>query len=145
MTVKEIIYMAATALGIREEVENYIEKTQEAKKLYDDGKKDAAFDICFDEVITEGAEKVSYKLDIDRVIFETKKEYENLRDILALMIHTPGEVQTRETIRYKKEEFTIVKTFTGAILEGDEFEMKPEEHTAQSLSFVCASKDETTE
>lgn len=101
--------------------------------------------VCFDEVITEGAEKVSYKLEIDRIIFETRKEYEDLRDILALMIHIPGEVQTRETIRYKKEEFTIVKTFTGAILDGDEFEMKPEEHTAQSLSFICADKTEKTE
>ena len=36
-------------------MENYIEKIQEAKKLYDDGKKDAAFDICFEIVESENA------------------------------------------------------------------------------------------
>lgn len=102
--------------------------------------------VCFDEVITEGAEKVSYTLEIERIIFETRKDYEDLRDILALMQHTPGDVQTRETIKYKNEApFTIVKTFNGAILDGNEFEMKPEEKTAHSIKFICSSKEEYTE
>lgn len=102
--------------------------------------------VCFDEVITEGAEKVSYTLEIERIIFETRKDYEDLRDILALMQHIPGDVQTRETIKYKNEApFTIVKNFGGAILDGNEFEMKPEEKTAHSIKFVCSSKDEYTE
>ena len=102
--------------------------------------------VCFDEVITEGAEKVSYKLDIDRIIFETKDDYVALRDILDEMQHTAGDVQTRETIKYKGEApFTIVKTFGGAILDGNEYEMKPEEKTAHKISFVCSSKNETIE
>lgn len=102
--------------------------------------------ICFDEVIVEGAEKTSFKLEIDRILYETRAEYEALRDILNVIQHVPGTVETRETIRYKDEDpFTIVKTFGGAILDGNEFEMKPEEKTAQNMSFVCASKDEVTE
>ena len=102
--------------------------------------------VCFDEVITEGAEKVSYKLDIDRIIFETKEDYVALRDILEEMQHTAGDVQTRETIKYKGEDpFTIVKTFGGAILDGNEYEMKPEEKTAHKISFVCSSKSEDVE
>ena len=102
--------------------------------------------VCFDEVITEGAEKVSYKLDIDRIIFETKKEYLLLSEILTTMQHVPGDVQVRETVKYPGEDpFTIVKTFTGAILDGNEFEMKPEEKTAHKLSFVCSSKNEKLE
>ena len=101
--------------------------------------------VCFDEVIVEGAEKVSYKLEIDRIIFETRKEYEDLRDILKEIQHIPGTVETRETIKYKDEDpFTIVKTFGGAILDGNEFEMKPEEKTAHNMSFLCSTKDETT-
>jgi hypothetical protein len=102
--------------------------------------------VCFDEVITEGAEKVSYKLEIERVLYETKQEYIDLRDILTAIQHVQGTVETRETIRYKDEDpFTIVKTFGGAILDGNEFEMKPEEKTAHSLTFVCSSKDEVVE
>lgn len=102
--------------------------------------------VCFDEVITEGAEKVSYTLEIDRIIFETKEDYLLLTDILTDIQHIPGDVQTRETIHYKGEApFTIVKTFGGAILDGNEFEMKPEEKTAHNMSFVCSSKVETIE
>ena len=115
--------------GVKESVETETSKT-----------------VCFDEVITEGAEKVSYKLDIDRIIFEKKQEYIDLRDILKRMQHIQGDVEVRETIKYKNEApFTIVKSFGGAILDGNEFELKPEEKTAHSLSFVCASKDETIE
>lgn len=102
--------------------------------------------VCFDEVITEGAEKVSYKLEIDRVIFETKDDYDALTKILKYIQHVQGTVQTREVIRYKNSKpFAIVKTFGGAILDGNEFEMKPEEKTVNSLSFICSSKDEITE
>ena len=102
--------------------------------------------VCFDEVITEGAEKISYTLEVERIIFETRKDYEDLRDILNLMLHTPGDVQIRETVKYKGEEpFTIVKNFGGAILDGNEYEMKPEEKTAHKLKFTCSSKDEYTE
>ena len=62
------------------------------------------------------------------------------------MQHIPGDVQIRETIKYKNEApFTIVKNFGGAILDGNEFEMKPEEKTAHSIKFICSSKDEYTE
>lgn len=115
--------------GVKESVETSTSKT-----------------VCFDEVITEGAEKVSYKLEIERLLFEKKQEYIDLRDILSTIQHVPGTVETREIIRYKDEDpFTIVKTFGGAILDGNEFEMKAEEKTVHKLNFVCSSKDETIE
>ena len=94
----------------------------------------------------EGAEKVSYKLEIERLLFEKKQEYIDLRDILTAIQHVQGTVETREIIRYKDEDpFTIVKTFGGAILDGNEFEMKAEEKTVHKLNFICSSKDETIE
>ena len=102
--------------------------------------------VCFDEVITQGSATVSYKLDIDRLVFETKEQYEELRDELNTMLHVPGIVTTREVIRFKNDSpFVIVKNFTGAILDGKDYEMKPEEHSAQGLSFVCNGCEEYTE
>jgi len=102
--------------------------------------------VCFDEVLTDGSDKVSYKLDIDRLVFETRDQYEELRDTLQDMIHIPGDIQTRETIRYKGEDpFTIVKNYSGAILDANDYEMKPEERSAQKLSFICGTKEEYCE
>ena len=102
--------------------------------------------VCFDEVITQGSATVSYKLDIDRLVFETKEQYEELRDELNTMLHVPGIITTREVIRFKNDSpFVIVKNFTGAILDGKDYEMKPEEHSAHGLSFVCNGCEEYTE
>ena len=102
--------------------------------------------VCFDETITDGSPAVTYKLEIDRIIFETRKNYEKIRDILNKMIGVPGTITTREVIRYKNNApFVIVKNYSGCVLDGKDYEMKPEEMSAQKLSFKCASMDEYTE
>ena len=102
--------------------------------------------VCFDEVLTDGTDQVSYKLDIDRLVFETRNDYVQIRYILKTMLKTPGTITTRETIRYKNSKpWVIVKNYSGCILDGRDFEMKPEEKSAQSLSFICSSMDEYTE
>ena len=102
--------------------------------------------VCFDEVITDGSDTVSYKLEIDRLVFETRKTYETLRDTFKKMLKTKGDITTREVIRYKKSKpFVIVKNYHGCILDGKSYEMKPEEKSAQNLSFLCETMDEYTE
>ncbi len=109
-------------------------------------KSSASSTVCFDEVITEGSDTVSYKVTVDRLVFETREQYEELRDQLGIMMKEPGIITTREVIRFKNDSpFVIVKNFTGAILDGKDYEMKPEEHSAQNLSFLCKACDEYTE
>lgn len=102
--------------------------------------------VCFDEVITDGSDNVSYKLTIDRLMWESRSYYETLNNKLKKMLSTPAEITTREVIRYKKyAPFVIVKNYHNCILDGKDYEMKPEERSAQNLSFICASVDEYTE
>ncbi len=109
-------------------------------------KSSASSTVCFDEVITEGSDTISYKVTVDRLVFETREQYEELRDQLGIMMKEPGIITTREVIRFKNDSpFVIVKNFTGAILDGKDYEMKPEEHSAQNLSFLCNGCEEYTE
>jgi len=102
--------------------------------------------VCFDETITEGSPSVSYKVTVDRLVFEKRKTYEALKKQLDKMISKPGILTTREVIRFKNDKpFVIVKNFTGVILDGRDYEMKPEEHSAQNLTFVCEACEEYTE
>ena len=102
--------------------------------------------VCFDEVITDGSDVVSYKLDIDRIVFEKMTHYTSLNARLQKMMKTPGTITTRQTIRYKNEKpWVIVKNYSGCILDGNDYEMKPEEKSAQNLSFLCSDKEEYTE
>ena len=102
--------------------------------------------VCFDEAIVDGSDTVSYKLTVDRIVFEKRSTYEKLRDTFKKMLKTPGTITTREVIRYKNAApFVIVKNYTGVILDGRDYEMKPEERSVQNLSFLCADMDEYTE
>ena len=102
--------------------------------------------VCFDEVLTDGTDQVSYKLDIDRIVYESKGYYLALSKIFKKMLSTPGTITTRQTIKYKNNKpFVIVKNYSGCILDGKDYEMKPEERAAQNLSFICSSMEEYTE
>ena len=102
--------------------------------------------VCFDEVLTDGTGRVSYKLDIDRVVYESASYYLTLSKIFKKMLSTPGTITTRQTIKYKnKAPFVIVKNYSGCILDGKEYEMKPEERAAQNLSFICSNMEEYIE
>ena len=102
--------------------------------------------VCFDEVITDGSDIVSYKVTIDRIVFERRQDYINLNKRLTAMMKTPGTITTRQVIRYKNEApWVIVRNYSGCILDGNDFEMKPEEKSAQNLSFICSDKEEYTE
>ena len=101
---------------------------------------------CFDEVIIDGSDVATYKLDIDRVVFETREDYETLRDEFKKMTKVKGDITTREVIRYVAEEpFVIVKNYHGCILDTKDYEMKVKDKTAEKLSFKCASMEEYTE
>lgn len=102
--------------------------------------------VCFDEAVPQGADNTGGTLEMDRLVYETKEEYDWLRDTLKTMKSTPKMITTREIIRYKNSEpFVIIKNFTDCILDGKDYEMKPEEHSAQNLKFIWGECDERTE
>ena len=102
--------------------------------------------VCFDESIVDGSDAISYKLTIDRIVFEKRVAYETLRNVFKKMLSKPGTITTREVIKYKNSPpFVIVKNYSGVILDGRDYEMKPAERSVQNLSFICADMDEYTE
>lgn len=102
--------------------------------------------VCFDEVLTDGSDVVTYKVEIDRLVTEKRVDYYTLRNTLTKMMKTPGDITIRETIRYKNNKpWTIVKNYHGCVLESKSYEMKADELSAQNLSFICSDMEETTE
>ena len=100
---------------------------------------------CFDEVVTEGSEKIGGTLAIDKLGYDSMDDYVALRDKLKSMFNVPTLVTTLETIRIKGETpYVIQKNYMDCILSGNEYEMKPEEKSARSLEFTyseCIEKD----
>lgn len=100
--------------------------------------------VCFDEVVTEGTKQTGFKLDIDRIIYEGKSTYREIRAILDDLLENPGIVTIEEDIAPPEEQsFTIKKVYTNCILDSDEYEIKPEEKTVSSLSIIAGAMEET--
>lgn len=94
---------------------------------------------CFDEVVTQGAEKVGGTLEIEKLSYDSMDDYVALRDKLKEMLKTPTMVSTFETIRFKGETpYVIKKNFMDCILDSKDYEMKPEEHSTYGLKFIFA-------
>ena len=97
----------------------------------------------FDGVITQGTRNVSHTLELERVSYEGKVSYMELSDTIDKMIDIPAMVTVEEDIYPSGDEkpFTIIREYHDCVVDGDEYEISPEEHTVESLKFLAARMD----
>lgn len=97
----------------------------------------------FDGVITQGTRNVSHTLELERVSYEGRVSYLELSKVIDKMIDIPAMVTVEEDIYPSGNEkpFTIIREYHDCIVNGDEYEISPEEHTVESLKFIAASMD----
>ena len=97
----------------------------------------------FDGVITQGTRNVSHTLELERVSYEGMVSYMELSDVIEKMIDIPAMVTVEEDIYPSGDEqpFTIIREYHDCVVDGDEYEISPEEHTVESLKFIAARMD----
>ena len=95
----------------------------------------------FDGAITQGMDKVAWSLELSKVRYDDSQSYKELHQILDDMLVNPKMVTIRETVHTDTENFTIVDNFFGCILEGNDYEIKPDDHTAESIKFKASSRE----
>ena len=67
--------------------------------------------------------------------------YKEFSASMEEMLSIPKMVTIRETIHTDRETYTIVDNFNSCILEGWDYEIKPDDNTAESLKFKCSSRE----
>ena len=103
-------------------------------------------DICFDGVVNTGSQFTGGTLEIDKLVYDTREEYEWLAAKLKELKTVKGNITTREVIRMQGQDpYVIVKNFVGCIRDGKDYEMKPEEASALNIKFKWESCDEYTD
>ena len=96
----------------------------------------------FDGVITQGTRNVSHTLELERVSYEGRVSYMELSDVIEKMIDIPAMVTVEEDVYPSGEKpFTIIREYHDCVVDGDEYEISPEEHTVESLKFLAARMD----
>lgn len=98
----------------------------------------------FSGVIVNGTRQVAHSLEIDKVSYEGLTNYVTLSDTIDEMLDTPGIVTVKEIKRPSGERpFYIKRTYFDCLVDGDDYEIKPEEHTVNNLKFKCGRMEKT--
>ena len=95
----------------------------------------------FDGVITQGTRNVSHTLELERVTYEGMTTYLELSNVIEKMIDIPAMVTVEEDIYPTGNEQPFMREYHDCVVDGDEYEISPEEHTVESLKFLAASMD----
>ena len=100
----------------------------------------------FDGNLVMGSDSISYKLTIDRIVYESMNTYANMSKVLNIMLSTKRNISTYQIVRYKNQKtYRIITHYHGCILDSKDFEMKPDELATQNLTFLCETKEEIVE
>ena len=92
----------------------------------------------FDEVIPQGTRNTSHSIDMSKVSYEDATTYAELDEVLTDMLDIPAMVTIEEDYFVGDEEYTVRYNYFNCLLDGDDYEIKPEEHTVLNLKFKAS-------
>jgi len=98
--------------------------------------------VCFDEVLNQGTKNTSWSIEVNRVDYEGMATAIEVEEVLEKMLDTEGIITIRETIRPKGEEpYVKIRNYNNTIVDGEDYEVKPEDFTVQNLKFKTGIRD----
>ena len=92
----------------------------------------------FDGAITQGMDNIAWSIELSKVRYDGLTTHRKLSELLDSMLANPKMVTIRETVHTKKETYTIVDNYYNCILEGNDYELKPDDNTTDSLKFKAS-------
>ena len=94
----------------------------------------------FDGAITQGADSIAWSLELSKIRFERPATHKKLSELLDTMWSRGKTITVRETVHSKTEDYTIVDNYSNCILEGNDYEIKPDDLTTESLKFKASKR-----
>ena len=104
----------------------------------------ASTTLTFDGVVPQGTSDNPFSLEISRISYEDKATYQEIRDIINKLRTVPGVITVSEDIYPRgSTPFTIIRDYSDAIVDGKDYEIKPEEKTVYNMKFKAGAMKET--
>ena len=94
----------------------------------------------FDGAIVQGLDKVSWSIELSKVRYEPSTTHRELSETLEEMWSVPKTITVLERVITPTEKYIIRDTFYSCILEGNDYELKPEENTVENLKFKASKR-----
>ena len=94
----------------------------------------------FDGAITQGMDKVAWSIELSKVRFEDLTTHKELSQLLESMLSKSQMVTIRETVHSKTEDYVVKDNFFGCLLDGNDYELKADDLTSESIKFKASSR-----
>lgn len=96
----------------------------------------------FDGPIVRGSRNVPHSIEMNKVRYDSQITHRELSEKLLEMMDTPDIITIRETIRPMGEEpYVIVDNYYGCIVDGNDYEIKTDDHTVENLKFKASGME----
>lgn len=95
----------------------------------------------FSGAVVQGTKKVAYTLEIDKLRFEGMEAHMALSQRLESMMEKSDNITVIETV-YPKDShpYKVIDRYYGCIVTGNDYEIKPDENTAENLKFKASRR-----
>ena len=95
----------------------------------------------FDGVINEGLDEVAWNLEFSKLRYEGLASHREMSETLDRMISVPAMITIRETVDSVDETYTVVDNYFNCLVNGNDYEVKPEDKTVENLKFKSARRE----
>lgn len=90
----------------------------------------------FDGPVSDGTDQVPHTIEIERLRYSKVSDYKTLSKILHDMLAVPTSIVIKEKIKMVDGNVYVTDLVHNCVLDSDEYELDPEEQTAESLKFT---------
>lgn len=95
----------------------------------------------FSGAVVQGTRKVSYTLEIDKLRYEGMAQHMQLSNKIESMMENQEDITIIDTIYPKgNKPYQVIDHYYGCIVNGNDFEIKPTENTAENLKFKASTR-----
>lgn len=95
----------------------------------------------FDGVVNEGLDEIPWTIECSKLRYEGLASHRELSETLEKMISVPDMVTIRETVKTPDEEYTVVDNYFECLVDGNDYEIKPEDKTVENIKFKASKRE----
>lgn len=95
----------------------------------------------FDGVINEGTENVPWSLEFSKLRYEGLASHREMSETLDSMLTNPKMVTIRETVVNPEETYTVVDNYFDCLVDGNDYEIKPEDKTVENIKLKASRRE----
>ena len=84
---------------------------------------------------------MAWNLEFSKLRYEGLASHREMSETLEKMISVPAMVTIRETVNTPEESYTVVDNYFSCLVNGNDYELKPEDKTVENIKIKASRRE----